>query len=74
MPSEWNRLSEPLQIEIASEAMRQAVATVAAQADELADDMEAGVLRDEGGPDALRLLAVLIREAASVRSGPLGHA
>jgi len=74
MPSEWNCLSEALQIEIAGEAMRHAVETVASQADELAAEIEAGMLADRGGPDALRLLAVLIRQTGTMRAGPVGHA
>ncbi len=74
MPSEWKRLSEPLQLKIASEAMRHAAAIVASQAEDLAAEMEAGTLRDRGGPDALRLLAALIRASETERAGPVGHA
>jgi hypothetical protein len=58
---DWNNLAEPLQLMLASAALRRAAATVAFQAEVLAREMECGSLQDGGGPDALRLLAALIR-------------
>lgn len=61
MISDWNVLSEDLQLVLSREALKRAAATVASQAETLACEMEAGVLADRGGPDALRLLAALMR-------------
>jgi hypothetical protein len=59
----WDLLSDELQLALSSAALRQAVNTIAGQAEVLAGEMEAGTLADLGGPDALRLLAVVVREA-----------
>jgi hypothetical protein len=61
MPN-WHDLPEATQLTLAREAIRRAVDTVATQAEELAEEMEAGALDDRGGPDALRLFAALVRE------------
>ena len=61
MLSDWTELSNDLQLTLAREALRRAVHTIASQADILADEMESGELADRGGPDALRLLAAVIR-------------
>lgn len=61
---DWNLLSEDLQILLSTEALRRAADAVAQQAEALAIEIEAGVLADRGGPDALRLLAALMREAS----------
>lgn len=61
----WNLLSDEMQLALSSAALRQAVNTIAGQAELLAGEMEAGTLADLGGPDALRLLAVVVREASS---------
>jgi len=65
----WNLLSDELQLALSSAALRQAVHTVAGQAERLAGEMEAGTLADLGGPDALRLLAEVVREAAPMAAG-----
>jgi hypothetical protein len=75
MLSEWNRLSEDAQLELSRAALRRAAETIASQAESLAGEMEAGSLIDRGGPDALRLLAAVIRvtgESAQPRQA--GHA
>jgi hypothetical protein len=61
MLSQWSDLSNDLQLTLAREAMRRAVQAIAAQADILAEEMEAGHLQDRGGPEALRLFAAVIR-------------
>jgi len=61
MLCDWNLLSDDLQLALAREALRQASATIAGQAEALAAEIEAGTLRDRGGPDALRLLAAVVR-------------
>ena len=65
---DWDLLSDDLQLALSSAALRRAVDTIADQAELLAGEMEMGVLADRGGPDALRLLAAVVREAG--RSGP----
>ncbi len=59
---DWDLLSDELQIALSTEALRRAVNSVADQAELLASEMEAGVLADRGGPDALRLLAAVVRQ------------
>jgi len=57
----WYALSDDLQLTLAREALRRASETLAEHADLLAAEMEAGTLLDQGGPDALRLFAAVIR-------------
>ena len=70
----WDSLSEPLQLVLAQESMRRAAATLADQAELLAQEMDAGTLVDHGGSDALRLFAAIIRSTNSQGLGPVGHA
>ena len=63
MLSDWNCLSDETQLLISREALRRAVAAFAGQAEVLAAQIEAGILDDRGGPDALRLLAAITRVA-----------
>lgn len=58
---DWHSISEPLQLQLAQEAMRQASSNLAAYADALADEMEGGFMSDRGGNEALRLFANLVR-------------
>ena len=58
---EWNALADDLQLALAEQALSRAAETIAGQAESLAAEMEAGALADGGGPDALRLLAAVIR-------------
>jgi len=58
---DWDSLSEPLQLMLAGAALRRAAATIAFQAETLAQEMKSGALEDRGGPDALRLLAAIVR-------------
>jgi hypothetical protein len=57
----WDSLSEPLQLTLGRGALRRAAETIALQAEALAGEMEVGGLDDRGGPDALRLLAAVVR-------------
>ncbi len=57
----WDGLAEQLQVIVADAALRRAAALIAFQAEMLAREMEAGALPDRGGPDALRLLAAVVR-------------
>ncbi len=61
MLTEWNLISEALQLFLAREALRRASDAIAGQAEVLAEEMEAGSLIDRGGPGALRLLAAVVR-------------
>lgn len=73
-PAGWHTLPEPLQLVLAQESMRRAAATLAEQAELLAQEMDAGTLVDRGGPDALRLFAAIIRSTNANGVGPVGHA
>ena len=64
MLTDWNALSDEMQLALAQQAMCQAAEAVAGQAEALAGVMEEGVIRDRGGPDALRLLAAVVRATA----------
>ena len=61
MTAAWDLLSDDLQLALAREALRRAVATIAGQAEVLAGEIEAGTLADRGGADALRLFAAVVR-------------
>ncbi len=74
MLANWNLLSEPLQLALAREALLRAADTIAEQAEVLAKEMERGVLNDNGGPDALRLLAAVVRDSGRSALGPVGNA
>jgi hypothetical protein len=64
MPPAWDGLPEELQLRLATEAMRRAAETIAGQAEALAGEIEEGTLADRGGPEALRLLAAVVRLSA----------
>jgi len=70
MTTEWNHLTEGTQLALTRAALAQAADTIAVQAETLAQEMDAGTLDDRGGPDALRLLAAVVR-ALSPLSGPV---
>jgi hypothetical protein len=72
MLAEWNILSEELQLAIAAEAIRKAAVIIANQAETLADEMDDGAIPDAGGPDALRLLAQIIRLNGATSLGAMG--
>ena len=74
MYADWDRLPEDLQLTLAREAMQRAVETIAGQAEALAGEMEIGGLADRGGPEALRLLAAVVRLSARDGSVPCGTA
>ena len=61
MLEDWNVLSDTLQLVLSREALRRAAEIIAGQAEVLAGEMEKGMLDDRGGPDALRLLAGVVR-------------
>lgn len=74
MLTDWNSLSDELQLMLANQAMVHAVQIIAGQAEVLAQEMEGGGLADRGGPDALRLLAAVVRVTGQETAGPVGHA
>lgn len=74
MLADWNVLSEDLQLFVSHEAMRQAAEIVAGQAESLAGEIEFGTLSDRGGPDALRLLAAIVRVAGQDGFAGVAHA
>ncbi len=74
MLTNWNILSDDLQLALSREALRRAADIIASQAETLAGEMERGGLTDRGGPDALRLLAGVVRATGSEGFGQVGHA
>ncbi|MDE2515305.1 MAG: hypothetical protein KGL12_04695 [Rhodospirillales bacterium] len=74
MLSDWSMLSDQMQLMLSREAMKKAAETIAGHAEILAEEMEMGSLADRGGPDALRLLATLVRECETVMDPIAGHA
>jgi hypothetical protein len=58
---DWPMLSEGAQLALSRAALAQAADTIAWQAETLAEEMETGTLDDRGGPEALRLLAAVVR-------------
>ena len=74
MLSDWNLLSDALQLVLTREALLRAAETIASQAEVLAQEMEQGGLEDRGGPDALRLLAAVVRITGQDNPVPVGHA
>ncbi len=74
MLSNWNLLSDDLQLILAREALLRAAETIAGQAETLAEEMEAGCLEDRGGPDALRLFAAVVRVTGQDNNVPAGNA
>jgi hypothetical protein len=61
VPNAWHTLPDDLQLTLSREALRRAAATLAEQAELLAAEMDSGTLLDQGGPEALRLFAAVIR-------------
>ena len=61
MLRDWNLLSDDVQLALSREALIRAAQTIAQQAEMLAEEIETGGLSDRGGPDALRLLAAVVR-------------
>ncbi len=74
MLSDWNLLSDDLQLTLSKAALVRAAETIAGQAETLAREIEDGALSDRGGPDALRLLARIVRLTGRTEMGAVGHA
>jgi hypothetical protein len=62
MAFEWVELESAGQITLSREALTRARHVIAAQAMLLAENMEHGKLQNLDGPDALRLLAMILSE------------
>ncbi|MFC0388081.1 hypothetical protein [Muricoccus vinaceus] len=60
-PRAWHTLPDEVQLTLSREALRRAAETLADHAELLAAEMEAGGLLDQGGPEALRLFAAVVR-------------
>ncbi len=73
MLPDWDTLSDDVQLALSREALRRAAETIAGQAETLASEMETGGLTDQGGPDALRLLAAVVRTTGPTLSGFPDH-
>jgi hypothetical protein len=74
MLRDWNCLSDDTQISLSREALAKAASTIAHQAEILALEMENGHLADYGGPNALRLLAAVVRTTGHDHLTPMGQA
>ena len=70
----WHALPDETQLILSREALRRAAETLAAHAELLAREMEHGALLDQGGPEALRLFAAVVRATNADAFGPVGHA
>jgi hypothetical protein len=74
MLSDWTLLTDAQQLTLSREALRRAAEMLAGQAEAIAGEIEAGSLADRGGPEALRLLAAVVRVTGQDVGGPAGHA
>lgn len=74
MVREWNFLSDEMQLTLAREAFRQALATITEHAEALAGALEAGTIVDRGGPEALRLFVAVLAETHRDCSAPMCRA
>jgi len=74
MMVDWDCLPEELQIALSREALHRVSATIATQAEVLADEIECGVLADRGGADALRLFSSVVRMVGEDELAPAGYA
>ena len=72
---EWDSLTDAQQLRVSNAALLFAVKTIAGQAEMLAVEMDAGTLMDCGGPDALRLLAAILRisSTSTPSAASIGH-
>jgi hypothetical protein len=73
MLRDWTLLSENVQLMLSRQALQRAAETTADQAELLADEIEGGRLPDCGGPEALRLLAAVMRVTNQSQAVPAGH-
>jgi hypothetical protein len=71
MLRDWHVLSDHAQLTLSRQAMRRAAETIAEQAELLAQEIELGTLDDRGGPEALRLLAAVVRVGGEGEATPV---
>jgi hypothetical protein len=72
--TDWQGLSDELQVALAREAMRRAAVIIADQADLFAVQFTTRTLQDRGAADALKLFAALLRETSAECLRPMGNA
>ena len=72
-PVTWHDFTEQQQLALSQEALRRAAETLASHAEVLAREMEGGALIDQGGPEALRLFAAVVRATSTDAFGPVTH-
>ena len=72
--TDWDLLPEPLQLQLSKAALREASKNLAAYAEALAGEIEAGYMADRGGFEALRLFANLVRAVHAADAEPVGNA
>jgi len=72
--TEWQSISDQLQVSLAQAAMRQASTIIADQAELFAVQFTSKTLQDRGAADALKLFAVLLRETSAECLRPVGNA
>ncbi len=72
--TDWQLLSEELQLILSREALYTAAMKIAAQAELLAEEIDIGTLKDMGGAEALRLLAGVLRNTTPRAPGVYGTA
>ena len=72
MLADWDCLSENLQLLLSRMALARATEIIANQAEVLAAEIETGSMADFGGPDALRLLARIVRSSPRDTMEPTG--
>jgi hypothetical protein len=73
MLQDWNSLPDALQLALTRQALQRAAEQIADQAELLAVEIDSGEIADQGGAEALRLLAAVVRFADTDRYGPAGH-
>jgi hypothetical protein len=71
MVRDWCLPSDNLRL---SDHLRHAAEAIVRQADRLVEEMDIGPLSDEGGPEALRLLAGVVRASGEPMPEVAGHA
>ena len=74
MLDDWDSLSDGVQLCLAQDALRRASEIIAGHAELRAEEMADGALPDKGGPDALRLLAGIVRLTGSDGFAVIGSA
>jgi hypothetical protein len=74
MLRDWNEIPDELQLMLTRAALSRAAETIAGQAETLAEEIESGAITDQGGAEALRLLAAVVRFAETDQYQVAGHA